>query len=116
MRIVAVREQTIELSSATRNSSISFDAMTASAIAVHTDRTKAGKPLVGLAFDSVGRYAGCVVVEVTRVSPMRITRTTFAPDLGPIALEMQVQDGQTFKTTTKAKLRAVTKPGDALTP
>ena len=66
--------------------------------------------------DSVGRYAGCVVVEVTRVSPMRITRTTFAPDLGPIALEMQVQDGQTFKTTTKAKLRAVTRPGDALTP
>ena len=64
--------------------------------------------------DSVGRYAGCVVVEVTRVSPMRITRTTFAPDLGPVALEMQVQDGQTFKTTTKAKLRAVTKPGDAL--
>ena len=66
--------------------------------------------------DSVGRYVGCVVVEVTRVSPMRITRTTFAPDLGPIALEMQVQDGQTFKTTTKAKLRAVTKPGDALAP
>jgi hypothetical protein len=66
--------------------------------------------------DSVGRYGGCVVVEVTRVSPMRITRTTFAPDLGPVALEMQVQDGQTFKTTTKAKLRAVTKPGDALAP
>ena len=66
--------------------------------------------------DSVGRYTGCVVVEVTRVSPMRITRTTFAPDLGPIALEMQVQDGQTFKTTTKAKLRAVTRPGDALAP
>ena len=53
--------------------------------------------------DSVGRYAGCVVVEVTRVSPTRITRTTFAPDLGPVALEMQVQDGQTFKTTTKPK-------------
>ena len=33
MRIVAVRERTIELSSATRNSSISFDAMTASVIA-----------------------------------------------------------------------------------
>jgi hypothetical protein len=64
--------------------------------------------------DSVGRYAGCVVVEVTRVDPMRIIRTTFAPDLGPVALEMQVQDGQTFKTTTKARLRAVTRPGDAL--
>jgi L-alanine-DL-glutamate epimerase-like enolase superfamily enzyme len=56
MRIVAVRERTIELSSATRNSSISFDAMTASVIAVHTDAGKNGKPLVGLAFDSIGRY------------------------------------------------------------
>jgi D(-)-tartrate dehydratase len=56
MRIVAIRERTIELSSATRNSSISFDAMTASVIAVHTDARQGGKPLVGLAFDSIGRY------------------------------------------------------------
>ena len=56
MRIVAVRERTVELSSPTRNSSISFDAMTASVIAVHTDAKKDGKPLIGLAFDSVGRY------------------------------------------------------------
>jgi L-alanine-DL-glutamate epimerase-like enolase superfamily enzyme len=56
MRIVDVRERTIALSSATRNSSISFDAMTASVIAVHTDATRNGRPLVGLAFDSVGRY------------------------------------------------------------
>jgi L-alanine-DL-glutamate epimerase-like enolase superfamily enzyme len=56
MRIVAVRERTVELSSAGRNSSISFDAMTASVIAVHTDASKDGKPLVGLAFDSIGRY------------------------------------------------------------
>jgi L-alanine-DL-glutamate epimerase-like enolase superfamily enzyme len=56
MRIVAVREQTIRLGAATRNASISFDAMTASAVALHTDATKNGKPLVGLAFDSIGRY------------------------------------------------------------
>ena len=56
MRIVAVTEQTVELASATRNSSISFDAMTASAIVVHTDASKDGKPLVGMAFDSIGRY------------------------------------------------------------
>jgi L-alanine-DL-glutamate epimerase-like enolase superfamily enzyme len=56
MRIVAVRERTIELASATRNSSISFDAMTASVIAMHTDAKQNGRPLVGLAFDSVGRY------------------------------------------------------------
>ncbi len=56
MRIVAVTEQTIQLGATTRNASISFDAMTASAIALHTDEKKNGKPLVGLAFDSIGRY------------------------------------------------------------
>jgi L-alanine-DL-glutamate epimerase-like enolase superfamily enzyme len=56
MRIVAVRERTVDLASATRNSSISFDAMTASTVAVHTDARKNGQPIVGLAFDSVGRY------------------------------------------------------------
>ena len=64
--------------------------------------------------DSVGRYAGCVVVEVTRTDPARVTRTVFAPDLGPVALEMQVQEGTKFVTKARARLRAVTKPGDML--
>jgi len=49
---------------------------------------------------------------VTRTDPVRITRTTFAPDVGPVALEMQVQDGARFLTTTRARLRAVTRPTD----
>jgi L-alanine-DL-glutamate epimerase-like enolase superfamily enzyme len=56
MRIVAVNERTVPLSAASRNASISFDAMTASALEVVTDATINGKPLIGLAFDSVGRY------------------------------------------------------------
>jgi hypothetical protein len=64
--------------------------------------------------ESVGRYAGCVVVEVTRTDPARVTRTVFAPDLGPVAVEVQVQEGPKFVTKTRAKLRAVTKPGDPL--
>src|SRR5215469_12568546 len=56
MRIVDCWDRTIELSSATRNSSISFDAMTASVVAVHTDARTNGRPLTGLAFDSIGRY------------------------------------------------------------
>ena len=67
-----------------------------------------------LNIESVGRYAGCVTVEVTRSDPARVTRTVFAPDLGPVALEMQVQEGAKFVTTTRARLRAVTKPGDLL--
>jgi hypothetical protein len=62
--------------------------------------------------ESVGHYGGCVVVEVTRTDPARVTRTVFAPDLGPVALEMQVQEGQKFVTKARARLRAVTKPGD----
>ena len=57
MRILAIRERTIRLASAHRNSSISFDGMTVSAIAIHTDLKKDGAPVIGLAFDSIGRYA-----------------------------------------------------------
>jgi L-alanine-DL-glutamate epimerase-like enolase superfamily enzyme len=57
MRIVAVNEQTVRLTAESRNSSISFDGMTASALAVHTDAFQDGKPLTGYAFDSIGRYA-----------------------------------------------------------
>lgn len=56
MRIVAVNEQTIPLAATSRNASISFDAMTASAIAIVTDESDNGRPLTGIAFDSIGRY------------------------------------------------------------
>lgn len=56
MRILAVQEKTVQLGSTARNSSIGFGAMTASAIAVRTDAVRNGKPVVGLAFDSIGRY------------------------------------------------------------
>jgi hypothetical protein len=65
--------------------------------------------------DSGEHYLGCLVVEVTRTDPVRVTRTTFAPDIGPVMLEMQVQagEGQKFTTLTRARLRAVTRPTDA---
>jgi hypothetical protein len=64
--------------------------------------------------DSLGKLGGCVTVEVAREEPARITRTTFAPDVGPVALELQVLTGQKYVTTTRAQLRAVTKPGQDL--
>jgi hypothetical protein len=64
--------------------------------------------------DSGEHYLGCAVVEVTRNDPVRISRTTFAPDLGPVMLELQVQDGQKFVTITRARLRAVTRPTDKI--
>src|ERR1700722_6460648 len=56
MRIVAIREKTVALSSAVRNAAISFAGMTASALALVTDVRRDGRPVVGLAFDSIGRY------------------------------------------------------------
>ncbi|MSQ70194.1 MAG: mandelate racemase [Betaproteobacteria bacterium] len=57
MKIVSLRERTVPIGSAMRNASIGFGGMTASALAVVTDRVFDGKPLVGYAFDSIGRYA-----------------------------------------------------------
>ena len=65
-----------------------------------------------ITLEPAGKFDGCVVVEVTRTDPVRIVRTTYAPDVGPVALELQVQDGQRFVTSTRARLRAVTKPGE----
>ncbi len=56
MRIVAVKEQTIRLASAARNSSISLRRDDGKRDRGAYGRGKNGKPLVGLAFDSIGRY------------------------------------------------------------
>lgn len=59
-----------------------------------------------------GHFYDCAIVEVTRTKPPRLVRTTFAPDVGPIAIELQVQEGGKYVVTTRARLRSVTKPGD----
>ena len=46
----------MRLGAPVRNASISFEDMTATALAIHTDARSNGKALVGLAFDSIGRY------------------------------------------------------------
>jgi D(-)-tartrate dehydratase len=56
MRIVAAEARTVRLAAAARSSSISFEDMTATALAIGTDVRRNGRALVGLAFDSVGRY------------------------------------------------------------
>jgi L-alanine-DL-glutamate epimerase-like enolase superfamily enzyme len=56
-RIVEVREQSVRLEAAIRNSLIDFSQMTVSVVAVITDRVVDGRPVVGLGFNSIGRYA-----------------------------------------------------------
>jgi len=57
MRIVDIRETAIPLNSSLANSSFNFSEMTTSVVAVMTDVVRDGKPVVGFAFNSTGRYA-----------------------------------------------------------
>ena len=56
MKIVEIREKTIPISSPIRNAYIDFSKMTLSLVAVVTDVTRDGKPVVGYGFNSNGRY------------------------------------------------------------
>jgi hypothetical protein len=63
---------------------------------------------------AAGTFANCLVVEEARSSPPRLVRTTYAPGVGPVALETLVQlPGKTsYETTLRATLRGVTRPGE----
>jgi L-alanine-DL-glutamate epimerase-like enolase superfamily enzyme len=57
MRITAIREIVVPISSAIANAYIDFSRMTASVVAIHTDLVRDGRPVVGFGFNSNGRYA-----------------------------------------------------------
>jgi hypothetical protein len=59
-----------------------------------------------------GTYPRCIVVEERRHLPERITRTTYAQGVGPIEMEMRVQNPitQSFETQVRARLLSVTQP------
>lgn len=58
-----------------------------------------------------GDYVNCVVVETLRHEPTRLSRTTFAPGVGPVSIEVQVETQGHLVTTMRANLRGATKPG-----
>src|ERR1700692_830093 len=57
MRILDIREKAIALRSSLANSGFDFSEMTTSVVAVITDVVREGRPVVGFAFNSTGRYA-----------------------------------------------------------
>ncbi len=61
MRITAIRERPVRLhggpSGGPANAVINFSCHTVSLVAVLTDAIRDGKPVVGVAFDSIGRFA-----------------------------------------------------------
>lgn len=57
MRIRSIHQATVPLASPLRNAYINFSQMTASVVAIVSDVTRQGRPLVGYGFSSNGRYA-----------------------------------------------------------
>lgn len=57
MRIVDILETAVPLKSSLRNAVFDFSEMTTSVVAVVTDVVRDGRPVVGYAFNSTGRYA-----------------------------------------------------------
>jgi D(-)-tartrate dehydratase len=57
LKITEIRELAVPLRSTLRNSVFDFSEMTTSVVAVHTDVIRSGKPVIGYAFNSTGRYA-----------------------------------------------------------
>src|SRR5215469_15337058 len=57
MRIVDIRETAVPLRSSLANSGFDFSEMTTSVVALVTDVMREGRPVVGFAFTSTGRYA-----------------------------------------------------------
>jgi L-alanine-DL-glutamate epimerase-like enolase superfamily enzyme len=57
MRIVDIRETAVPLRSQLKNAIFDFSEMTTSVVAVITDVVREGRPVVGFAFNSTGRYA-----------------------------------------------------------
>jgi len=57
MRITRIREIAVPLEGGISNALVNFSSHTVSLVAVSTDAVRDGKPVAGLAFNSIGRYA-----------------------------------------------------------
>jgi L-alanine-DL-glutamate epimerase-like enolase superfamily enzyme len=57
MRITNISEHVVKLEGNIANALVNFSDHTISVVIVHTDVVRAGKPVAGIAFNSIGRYA-----------------------------------------------------------
>ena len=101
MRITAIHERAVPVQSAMRNAAFDFSEMTTSVVAVVTDATRGGRPVIGYAFNSTGRYA-CGAAMRERFIP----RLLSAP---PEAL--QDADGLLDPAKCAARMAMREKPG-----
>jgi len=80
MRITAIRDITVPIRSEIRNAWISFSEMTASAVAIHTDALRDGKPVVGYGFNSNGRYAQSGILRERLIPRLLNAPAAWLPD------------------------------------
>lgn len=87
MRVVEIREKAVKLKSRLRNAAFSFDEMTTSLVAVVTDVVRNGRPVIGYAFNSTGRYA-CgaqmrdrFITRLMREEALTLDPAAFDPDV-----------------------------------
>ena len=75
MKIVDIREIAVPINSTIRNAVFDFSEMTTSVVAVITDVMRDGKPVIGYAFNSTGRYAcgaqmrGRLIPRIMKAAP-----------------------------------------------
>ncbi len=88
MRIVEIKEKKVGFHTSIRNSVVDFSEVTGSIVAVVTDVQKNGQPVIGLGFNSIGRYAQSEIIlnrlvpRIMRASPedlLNHERTNFDP-------------------------------------
>ncbi len=101
MRILDMRECAVAVQSSMRNAAFDFGEMTTSVVAVITDRVADGKPVIGYAFNSTGRYA-CGDAMRARFIP-RLLKA--APD------SLLGQDGLIDPARAVARMAMREKPG-----
>ncbi|MCD2514363.1 enolase C-terminal domain-like protein [Comamonas endophytica] len=68
MRIVDIRELAVPLEGAVANAVVNFSEHTVSLVALITDVVRHGKPVIGLGFNSIGRFAQSGIIQ-TRMIP-----------------------------------------------
>jgi len=101
VRITAIRDIVVPISSSIRNAYIDFSAMTASVVAIETDLRREGRPVVGFGFNSNGRYA-----------PQGLLRERFIPRLlAAKAEELQDPNGLIDPAKAWAAMMRNEKPG-----
>jgi L-alanine-DL-glutamate epimerase-like enolase superfamily enzyme len=101
MKIIAVHEGVVPISSAIRNAWIDFSAMDCSIVAVVSDVVRDGEPVIGYGFNSNGRYSAGEILR-RRVIPRLL-------DAEPEAL--LADDGQLDPTRAWSFLMNNEKPG-----